>query len=293
VGYVETIDEERIVTNYRIVVEQVLALQASWVSLDRGLLSVVDAQSSLGTILIWLSRGLEAVTESVSDLTFAMDSVFVDAAQRQVIELKVAGHAPLLLSDLLDWIVRACRDEGPRMIQDSGKDGVTAFAPVLSRLLEIVRRTRDITRPGASLPPGMRPVPDGLRTPRVRRAFQVLLAQLEEAARLARLVQRDEVPVIAEAFVIKPSGSGSGGSGSATASGRVEIEIRGSNFRRRATAFLAVERRPDIPELTAPVVWRAPNRVRANFRNPRPGVTWLVSLMNEDGTYTNEVEVRP
>jgi hypothetical protein len=293
VAYVETIDEERIVTNYRIVVEHVLALLASWTGIDRKLLSVVGRDSSLGTVLIWLSRGLEAVTESVSDLTFVMDSVFVDAAQRQVIELKVAGHAPLLLSDLLDWIVRACRDEGPRMIQDSGKDGVTAFAPVLTRLLDIVRRTRDITRSGAPLPPGMRPIPDGLRTPRVHRALQVLVSQLDEAARLAGLVQRDEEPFIAEADAVKPSGSGgSGGIQAPTAAPpRVRFEIRGGNFRRGATVFLALKNNPNVPELTAPAAFKSPSLVHAHFRNTRPGATWLLSLMNEDGTYTNEVEV--
>ncbi len=155
VAYVDTIDEERIVTNFRIVVEQVLSLKESWDS-DQKLLSVLNSRTSLGTILIWLSRGLEAVCESVDDLTFALDSVFVDAAQRQVIQLDFTGlsvelpelplskgktftetkrfehqQAPLLLSDLLDWVVRACRDEGPRIVQDAGKDGVLAFAPVL------------------------------------------------------------------------------------------------------------------------------------------------------------------
>ena len=91
VDEIDTVDEERIVTNFRIVVEQVLSLQASW-STDRGLLAPLDPRASFGTILIWLSRSLEAVCESVGDLTFALDSVFVDAAQRQVIELKLPGE---------------------------------------------------------------------------------------------------------------------------------------------------------------------------------------------------------
>ena len=37
IDQIDTVDEERIVTNFRIVVEQVLSLQASW-STDRGLL---------------------------------------------------------------------------------------------------------------------------------------------------------------------------------------------------------------------------------------------------------------
>ncbi len=48
--------------------------------------------------------------------------------------------ATAALSDLLDWVVRASRDEGPRLIQDAGKDGVRAFAPVLRRLRGLVGR---------------------------------------------------------------------------------------------------------------------------------------------------------
>ena len=57
------------------------------------LLSAMSPRASFGTVLIWLSRGLEAVCESVGDLMFALDSVFVDAAQRQVIELRFAALA--------------------------------------------------------------------------------------------------------------------------------------------------------------------------------------------------------
>lgn len=217
VDQINTVDEERIVTNFRVIVEQVLALQASWFK-DRELLSGVNARTSLGTILIWLSRGLEAVCESVGDLTFALDSVYVDAAQRQVIELRFAGltvevpelplrkattktmaytfgphEPPILLSDLLDWVTRASRDEGPRIVQDAGKDGVQAFEPVLDKLRILIHATRKAVHGGSTLPAGM-------RTPRVSRALQVLAAQLDEAANFARLVRREPIPQIATAF---------------------------------------------------------------------------------------------
>ena len=106
----------------------------------------------------------------------------MDAAQRQVIELKFPGEPALLLSDLLDWVVRASRDEGPRIIQDAGKDGVFSFAPVVRRLRDLVRSTRQAARHEAGLP-------DGMRTPRVDRALQVLVAQLDEATDLSSLVR--------------------------------------------------------------------------------------------------------
>jgi hypothetical protein len=270
---VDTVDEERIVTNFRIVVEQVLALQASW-STDRDLLTPLDPRASFGTVLIWLSRSLEAIVDSVNDLTFALDSVFVDAAQRQVIELKFPGEKVLLLSDLLDWVVRASRDEGPRIIQDAGKDGVFAFAPVLRRLHGLVQKTRQ----AAKKDPGL---PDGMRTPRVDRALQVVIAQLSEAADLAGQVRRDPAPTV----VLTQS--------DVDEQGQLVVEMAGSNFRKPATAFLFVQDREDIPDVRSRGVRvLSPTLAAATFRMPSPsGLTWLLVFTNEDGTSSPPVAI--
>jgi len=272
--WIEKVDDERVVTNFRVIVEQILALRASWNS-DRDLLSGIDSRTSLGTILIWLSRGLEAVCESVNDLTFALDSVYVDAAQRQVIELDLGpGQPRLLLSDLLDWIVRASQDEGPRLIQDAGKDGVRAFAPVLRRLRGLVRQTVEAIKN-----PDLAP---GLRTPRVRRAFAVLHDQLREATRLAGLVQLDQAPQITGAPV-DTTYEGPG----------IRLVLAGANFRgpdRAASAVLEVLNREDIPDVIARHVHVAgPTSATATFRIPQQGpnagrVNWQLVFVNSDGT---------
>jgi hypothetical protein len=272
---VDTVDEERIVTNFRIVVEQVLTLQASW-STDRDLLTPLDPRASFGTILIWLSRSLEAVVDSVSDLNFALDSVFVDAAQRQVVELKFPGEPVLLLSDLLDWVVRASRDEGPRLIQDAGKDGVFAFAPVLRRLHGLVRSTRQAARKEPGLPHGM-------RTPRVDRALQVLVAQLSEAADLAGQVRRDAAPSVTFTY------------SDVDEYGQLVVDLVGSNFRQNARAFLFVQDREDIPDVRARYVKvLSPSTAAATFRKPQDdlsGLTWSLVLTNEDGTSSQPVTI--
>ncbi len=275
--WVDTVDQERILTNFRVVVEQVLSLQESWFY-DRKLLSAVDSRSSLGTILIWLSRGLEAVCESVDDLTFALDSVYIDAAQRQVIELRLPHQPVLSLSDLLDWVVLAARDQGPRLIQDAGRDGVDAFAPQLQELQGLIQQTRTLIRtPGSALP-------DGMRTPRVHRAFQVVEAQLTEASRLAGLVQRQSFaqgPQITSAVATPPSG------------GQITVAIAGTNFGRHASAALLPQDREDIAELPARhTTVRNPSSAIASFPDPSQvpnslGVTWQVLLTNEDGTRSN------
>jgi hypothetical protein len=309
VANVETVDEERIVTNFRVVVEQVLTLQQSWES-DRKLLSVLDSNTSLGTILIWLSRGLEAVCESVDDLTFALDSVFVDAAQRQVIQLNFTGvtldhlpklplwkgktvqppysflgkQAPILLSDLLDWVVRASRDEGPKIVQDAGKDGVLAFAPILNELRILIHGTRKLTHThqGASLP-------DGVRTPRVRRALEVLAAQLDEAANLAALVKRDGLPEITgvtpDPITWSPKAP------------TVNITLTGTNFRRHSSVFLSAANREDVPDIPASgMSVTGHSQATATFKIPRlrdagGRLDWQVVLTNEDGSSTEPVAI--
>jgi hypothetical protein len=303
VSEIDTVDDERIVTNFRIVVEQVLTLQASW-STDRELLSGVNSRTALGTILIWLSRGLEAVGESVDDLNFALDSVYVDAAQRQVIELDFASmtvtiptiplsskettaesfgrkEPRLLLSDLLDWVTRASREEGPRIIQDAGKDGVLAFAPVLDKLRKLIFATRDISRTSTVLPPGM-------RTPRVRRALEVVAGQLDEATDLARLVKRDAAPELLTAQV----------TGSDSDSGRITVTLTGANFRRSASVVLIPQNRQDLPELTSRhASITPPGSGTAYFRDPRKvadsdRVRWLAVLTNDDGAESNAVAIQ-
>jgi hypothetical protein len=278
---IDTVEEERIVTNFRIVVEQVLALQASW-STDRGLLSPTDPRAAFGTILIWLSRSLEAVCESVDDLMFALDSVYVDAAQRQVIELRFGVNEPvLLLSDLLDWVARASRDEGPRIIQDAGKDGVFAFAPVLARLQSLIQATRRQAHAGGVLP-------DGMRTPRVDRALSVLSGRLDDAAGLAGLVRRNVAPRIEQVTpaTLNPD------------TGTIAVTITGNNFRRGASAVLFAENREDLPELAARNIQvTPPGSVIACFRDPcrvpgRARVTWLLVITNEDGAQSNPVAIQ-
>ena len=275
--WVDTVDEERILTNFRVVVEQVLALKESW-TYDRKLLTVDNPASSLGTILTWLSRGLEAVCESVDDLNFALDSVYVDAAQRQVITLSLPSRpgAPMLLSDLLDWVTRANQTEGPQIIQDGGKDGVQAFAPVLATLTSLVNDTRSLIRDPRST------LPDGLRTPRVLRAFQVLAAQLKEASRLAGLIQRYGQPQITDATVF-----------GAITSGTTKVNMICVNVRRGATAFLVPENRDDIADVPARSTIVTPP-ASATFRVPRHGasVTWLVMVVNEDGTESLPAPIR-
>ncbi|MGW2517735.1 carboxypeptidase regulatory-like domain-containing protein [Streptomyces sp. NPDC001617] len=290
---VGTLDEERIVTNFRIVVDHVLSLAAGW-DVDRNLFAGTTSQTSLGTILIQLSRSLDVVAQSVEETVFALDSVFVDAAQRQTIQLRFSdGTAttpatpPILLSDLLDWVVRVSTMEGPRLIQDAGKDGVIAIAPMLDQLARLIQLTEQLVTPPVSQG-GDRTLPDGIRTPRVLRALRELGGQLDDAKRLAGAVQRPEAVEIV--FV---DAAGAGGDGISTT-----VTVVGRGFVPASEAVLTALGRPQFGEFrsTKPVDLGQSSRATFTFgflpsgTAPTAPITWLITVVNPGGIRSNTVD---
>jgi hypothetical protein len=288
ISRVGRLDEERIVTNFRIVVDHVQSLAAGWNS-DRTLFLGTTGQTSLGTVLIQLSRSLDVVAQSVEETASALDSVFVDAAQRQTIQLRFGGLAsqqsalspqkpallPILLSDLLDWIVRVSTAEGPRLVQDAGKDGVIALTPVLGQLADLVLATEQLAVSDPTLP-------DGVRTPRVLRALRELRTQLADAVRLARAVQRTEAPVIV--FVDNVIDRQPG----------LDATLFGRGFLTGAKAVMSAIERPELGEFQATlVILLGIGRADTTFPTlptTLAGLTWQVTLINPDGTRSNAVE---
>ncbi|MEU3339060.1 carboxypeptidase-like regulatory domain-containing protein [Streptomyces sp. NPDC006668] len=281
-GRVGTLDEERIVTNFRIVVDHVLALEAGWRDYRR-LFDGTTPDTSLGTVLIRLSRNLDVVAQSVEEDVFTLESVFIDAAQRQTIRLEFpasSGLPSILFSDLLDWVVRVSTSEAPRLIREAGKDGVVAITPILDQLADLVRRTLALARSG-TLPSGV-PLPDGLRTGRVVRALGELAQQLTDTATLAHAVQRGEPPLVVFAEAEKHSGH------------HLRVRLVGSGFLPGATAELSALERPDWAVIVShgTVDTTNPGRAIALFhRVPRDsGLTWVVTLVNPGGIRSNTVD---
>jgi hypothetical protein len=308
---VNTLDEERAVTNFRVLLDYVLGLAVSWEN-GKALFSGVGPGAAFGTTMIRLSRALDVVSQSVDELTFALNSVFVDAAQRQVVELRFArstssvdvpalplgsglpdvnrplsAEPPILLSDLLAWISSASNEEGRRLIQDGGKDGVIAFFSTLDRLRTLSRATGDLVRDAEV------PLPQGMRTRRVVKAIDELTGQLDEAADLAFAVRRDPAPEIFLAAIVgRVTGDSTPGVRSATL--RLTVVIVGDNFRPGARAVLH-----DVSEGT-PVNQVRPARLSssglatADFDDPGRAHTTpplKVSLINTDGTRSDPVDV--
>src|SRR5262249_50321217 len=88
---VNTVDEEQNLTNFLILVDLVNSLWLTWRSQQKAFDHSASGRSFLGTQLVLLSRNLSVLAESVDELYFAMNSVFLGPAERQVTKLEFTG----------------------------------------------------------------------------------------------------------------------------------------------------------------------------------------------------------
>ena len=101
------------------------------------------------------------LADSVQEVYFTLDSVFIGAAERQTIKLQFpGGYPPMFVSELLEWVDRFVRIEGPNLLRDAGKDGLRAALPTVQTL----RRLVTAANPRNQQPPNP---PPAYHTPRV------------------------------------------------------------------------------------------------------------------------------
>jgi hypothetical protein len=122
---VNTVEDEQDVTNFRIVSDYVTSLAQSWLN-NLQFFGLQTQSPFFGTQLVLLSRQLSVIAESVNEVRFTLDSVFIGPAERQTLQINFGSPAPpntpsMFLEDLLTWIDSFASEEGPRLIQDGGK----------------------------------------------------------------------------------------------------------------------------------------------------------------------------
>ena len=187
--YVNTIEDEQDVTNYRILSDYLTSLAQSWVN-NVGFFGLDTKQAFLGTQLVLLSRQLSVIGETVGEVRFALDSVFIGPSERQTLQLEFASGEPaIFIEDILSWTEAFAKDEGPLLIQNAGKLGVgDGFLPVVDKLVAVVTEARH--------PQNEADLPDGYRTIRVKHALKDLQDQLGELARMAGDVSLQDPPKV-------------------------------------------------------------------------------------------------
>jgi hypothetical protein len=183
---VNTVEDEQDVTNFRIVTDYVTSSALSWLN-NLQFFGLGTPTPFFGTQLVLLSRQLSVIAESVNEVRFTLDSVFIGPAERQTLQINFGSPAPantppMFLEDLLTWIDSFASEEGPRLIQDGGKFAVgESFVPIGTKLQSLVAGAV----PGAGRPVNVLSLPRGYRTKRVRRSLEELRDQLQELVNLA------------------------------------------------------------------------------------------------------------
>jgi hypothetical protein len=182
-----SVADEVVITNFRVISDYLTSLLQSWVSNREFFFVLPDRPAFFGTQLVLISRQLNVIAETVNELRFTLDSVFIGPAERQALLLEFADPAlpPRFLEGMLIEIEAFVGQEAPQLLKEGGKITVTNnILPVASALLNMVQE--------AHSPTNIDELPDGFKTARVRNSLDDLQDQLE---RLVELVEQVEQQV--------------------------------------------------------------------------------------------------
>jgi hypothetical protein len=196
-----SIEDEQDITNFRIISDHLTSLLQSWISNGQFfILGLRNQPAFFGTQLVLLSRQFSVIGETVNEVRFALDSVFIGPSERQTLLLQFSDPTltpAIFLEDLLREIEDFASDEGPRLLQDGGRISVA------NNILPVIKTYRHMVRE-AHKPTNARSLPDGYRTVRVQRTLDDLHDQLHELSRLAEAVtQQVPAPIEEPEFAVK------------------------------------------------------------------------------------------
>jgi hypothetical protein len=184
-----SIEDEQDITNFRVISDYMTSLMQSWIANREFFIVSPNRIAFFGTQLVLISRQLNVIAETVDEVRFALDSVFIGPNERQTLLLKFTDHSlpPMFLEDVLEEIEKFVEDEGPRLLRDGGKISVTNnILPVVRSLKHMVEQAHD--------PENKKVLPDGFKTARVRHSLDDLQDQLGELIKLTTQVEQ-QVPL--------------------------------------------------------------------------------------------------
>jgi hypothetical protein len=172
-----SVDDETNITNFRVISDYMTGLLQSWLANGRYfLLTPSRLPAFLGTQLILISRQLGVIAETVNEVRFALDSVFIGPNERQTLLLEFDDSRDLpamYLEDVLTEIESGVSDELPRLIKDGGRIAINNnLLPVVQTLMNMIQGAKD--------PQNLDALPDGYSTARVRHSLDDLSDQLTQ-----------------------------------------------------------------------------------------------------------------
>jgi hypothetical protein len=191
-----SVEDEQDITNFRVISDYMTSLMQSWIANREYFVVAPNKLAFFGTQLVLISRQLNVIAETVNEVRFTLDSVFIGPNERQslLLEFKDNYLPPMFLEDMLVEIENFVTNEGPQLLRDGGKISVTNnILPVVRELRNLVVQAHD--------PANRSKIPDGFRTIRVRRSLDDLRDQLGELIRLVTQVEQ-QLPIPEYALTI-------------------------------------------------------------------------------------------
>jgi hypothetical protein len=276
-----SIEDEQDITNFRVISDYMTSLLQTWISNGQFfVLGVQNQPAFFGTQLVLISRQFSVIAETVNELRFSLDSVFIGPSERQTLLLQFANNIPpIFLEDMLQQVETFVSNEGPGLLQNGGRISVTNnVLPVMNSFFQMVR--------GARRPVNLRQLPDGYRTVRVQRALDDLRDQINELINLVQPVGQQlpaavQVAEPLQVLFVNPR------SLSASAGPVATVTVAGTGFDQSAAcAFVSQQGAPPIsvigPQLATENLLFAQIRIVP----PPSGTTYSykVSVTNPDGT---------
>lgn len=184
-----SVEDEQDITNFRVISDYMTSLMQSWIANRQFFFVNPGQQAFFGTQLVLISRQFTTIAETVNEVRFALDSVFIGPSERQTLLLRFADPtlAPMFLEDVLGEVESFFADEASRLLRDGGKISVTNnILPVVQSLHHMIDQ--------AHVPLNIDELPDGFRTSRVRNALDDLQDQLEALIELIEQVEQEVPP---------------------------------------------------------------------------------------------------
>ena len=190
-----SIEDEQDITNFRVISDYMTSLLQSWISNGQFFILGIPSQPAFfGTQLVLISRQFSVIAETVNEVRFALDSVFIGPSERQtlLLQFRNPGKFPaIFLEELLQQIGDFFNVEATGLLQYGGRISVTNnILPVVSSFLGMVTE--------AKRPANLKSLPDGYRTVRVQRALDDLRDQLSGVINLVEPVGQQVLPPLEE-----------------------------------------------------------------------------------------------
>jgi hypothetical protein len=185
-----SIEDEQDITNFRVISDYMTSLLQSWNSNGQFFLLGTKTPNFFGTQLVLISRQFSVINETVNEVRFALDSVFIGPSERQtlLLQFRDPNLPAIFLEDMLSEI-ESFNAEASRLLQDGGRISVTNnILPVAQSFQHMVDQSRR--------PANIKDLPDGFRTVRVRRTLDDLNDQLKELITLVQTVEQQVPPPV-------------------------------------------------------------------------------------------------